>query len=196
MIGPEAWRASQGKAQEQCKKGKSLANDCFALGSVLSSCMFANLERNSLHEAMRKISNMFDIVPIALIGTCLVKMFPQRIRKQLSKLVRGVARIFQRRGSYCVKVRVFSPDCHNGQGIVMAFSPPVVGSLIKKGLAKGGVTGTAGPPLATPLLSLEALCLAFFLAFVKASRTIHRARCKIMATRYYDIANFVPGDLQ
>ena len=51
-------------------------------------------------------------------------------------------------------------------------------------------------PLAMPLLSLEVLCLAFFLALAKASRAIPRARCKIMATPYYDIANFVPGDLQ
>ena len=86
------------KLRNTMKKGKSSATDCFALGSDLSSCMFANLERNSLHEAMRNISNMFDIMPIALIGTCLVKMCPQRIRKQLSKLPRDVARIFQRRG--------------------------------------------------------------------------------------------------
>jgi len=33
----------------------------------------------------------------------------------------------------------------------MAFSPPAVGCLVKKGLQKGGVTGTPGPPLATPL---------------------------------------------
>ena len=33
-----------------------------------------------------------------------------------------------------------------GQDIVMAFSPSVVGSLVKKGLQKGGVTGTPGPP--------------------------------------------------
>ena len=33
-----------------------------------------------------------------------------------------------------------------GQDIVIAFSPPVVGCLVKKGLQKGGVTGTPGPP--------------------------------------------------
>ena len=33
----------------------------------------------------------------------------------------------------------------------MAFSPPVLGCLIKKGLQKGG-HGTPGPPLATPLV--------------------------------------------
>ena len=33
-----------------------------------------------------------------------------------------------------------------GQDIVVAFSPPVAGCLVKKGLAKGGVTGTTGPP--------------------------------------------------
>ena len=35
----------------------------------------------------------------------------------------------------------------------MAISPSVVGSLVKKRLAKGGVTGTPGPPLPTPLVS-------------------------------------------
>ena len=33
----------------------------------------------------------------------------------------------------------------------MAFSPPVVGCLVKKGLQKGG-QGHPGPSLATPLL--------------------------------------------
>ena len=37
--------------------------------------------------------------------------------------------------------------------IVMAFSPRnIVGCLLKKGLQKGGVTDTQGPPLATPLI--------------------------------------------
>ena len=39
-----------------------------------------------------------------------------------------------------------------GQDIVMAFSPPVVGCLVKKGLQKGGGGhGHARTPLATPL---------------------------------------------
>ena len=37
-----------------------------------------------------------------------------------------------------------------GQEIVMAFSPPVVGCLVKKGLQKGGLTGTPGPPWLCP----------------------------------------------
>ena len=41
---------------------------------------------------------------------------------------------------------------NNSQDIVMAFSPPVVGCLVKKGIQKGGVMGTLGPPLATPML--------------------------------------------
>ena len=32
----------------------------------------------------------------------------------------------------------FVADCHYGQDITMAFSPPVVGCLVKKGLQKGG----------------------------------------------------------
>ena len=44
--------------------------------------------------------------------------------------------------------RGYSTDCHYGQDIVMAFSPPIVSCLAKKeGLAKGGVTGTPGAPL-------------------------------------------------
>ena len=40
----------------------------------------------------------------------------------------------------------------------MAFSPPVVGCLVKKAdKIKGGVTGTPGPPLATPLTLSEIL---------------------------------------
>ena len=50
---------------------------------------------------------------------------------------RGVARIFQRGGHTESKLG-YSPDCHYGQGIVMAFSPPVVDCLVKKGLQKGG----------------------------------------------------------
>ena len=33
-----------------------------------------------------------------------------------------------------------------GQDIVMAFSPPVVVCLVKKGFQEGGVTGMPGPP--------------------------------------------------
>jgi len=36
----------------------------------------------------------------------------------------------------------------------MAFSPPVVGCLVKKRLAKGGVTGTPGPPWLRPWVTL------------------------------------------
>ena len=62
----------------------------------------------------------------------------------------GVARILQRGGSHCVKVRVltrlscrFKKKFKNGlfnygHDIVMAFSPPVVGCLVKKRLAKRG----------------------------------------------------------
>lgn len=35
----------------------------------------------------------------------------------------------------------------------MAISPPVIGCLVKKRLAKGGVTGTPKTPLATPLVA-------------------------------------------
>ena len=50
---------------------------------------------------------------------------------------RDVARIFQRGvESHCV----------------MAFSPPVVGCLLKKGERRGGGHGHPGPPVATPLL--------------------------------------------
>ena len=53
---------------------------------------------------------------------------------------RGVARIFQR-GGHTESII-----------IVLAFWPRnIVGCLLKKNAYKGGVTGTPGPPLATPL---------------------------------------------
>ena len=50
----------------------------------------------------------------------------------------------------------------------MAFSPPVLGFFVKKGLQKGGgVTGTPGPPLAMPLgtLYLEVRLHGRFITF-------------------------------
>ena len=40
-------------------------------------------------------------------------------------------------GGHTVSKGGYSPDCHYGQDIVMAFSPPVVGCLVKKSLQKG-----------------------------------------------------------
>ena len=60
-------------------------------------------------------------------------------------LLRGVARIFQM-GGHTVSKWGYSPDCHYGQGIVMAFSPPVVGCLVKQGLQKGGHGHPRTPP--------------------------------------------------
>ena len=57
---------------------------------------------------------------------------------------RGVARIFQRGGHTVSKQGLFN----YGQDIVLAFSPPVVGCLVEKNLAKGGVTGTLPTTLA------------------------------------------------
>ena len=69
----------------------------------------------------------------------------------------GRSQDFSKGGSHCVKVRVptSSPDCHYEQDIVMAFSPPVVGCLVKKGLQKGGTRAPEDPPLATPLNKLS-----------------------------------------
>ena len=80
---------------------------------------------------------------------------------------------FLKRGSHCVKVRVLTRlSCrpprsvfdlkkslkkgpfNYGQDIVMAFSPPVVGCLVKKDLQKGGGHGHPRTPLATPLNDL------------------------------------------
>ena len=55
---------------------------------------------------------------------------------------RGGVRIFQTGVHTVSKQELFN----YGQDIVMAFSPPVAGCLVKKGLQKGGFTGTAGPP--------------------------------------------------
>ena len=50
----------------------------------------------------------------------------------------GVARIFQRGVTLCQ-----SEDTHQ---IGMSFSPPVVGSLLKKGLQKAGSRAHQDPP--------------------------------------------------
>ena len=42
------------------------------------------------------------------------------------------------KGGHTMSKWGYSPDYHYGQGIVRAFSPPVVGCLVKKRLAKGG----------------------------------------------------------
>ena len=44
-------------------------------------------------------------------------------------IIRGVARIFQRGVTLC-HTGGYLPDCHYGQDIIMAFSPPVVGRLV------------------------------------------------------------------
>jgi len=62
---------------------------------------------------------------------------------------KGVARIFQR-GGHTVSKWGYSPDCHYGQDIVMVFSPPVVGCLLKKGLQKGGSRTPQDPPWLRP----------------------------------------------
>ena len=55
--------------------------------------------------------------------------------------LKGVARISQR-GDHTGSYRGYSPDCHLN----------IVGCLLTKRLIKvGGVTGTPGAPLATPL---------------------------------------------
>ena len=68
-----------------------------------------------------------------------VFVFLWRMTFPNESLSRGVARIFQRGG-------------HTGSNnIVMAFSPRnIVGRLLKKGIQRGGVTGTPGPPWLRP----------------------------------------------
>ena len=53
----------------------------------------------------------------------------------------GVARIFQR-GGHTDSYRGYSSDCHLN----------IVSCLLTRRLTKRGVTGTPGPPLATPML--------------------------------------------
>ena len=80
----------------------------------------------------------------------------------------GVARIFQKGGgSHCVeslKKGLFS----YGQDIVMAFSPSVVGSLVKKGLQKGGSRTPQDPPCLRPCPStcaeaVSRVCRLFYI---------------------------------
>ena len=55
---------------------------------------------------------------------------------------KGAARIFQRGGHTVSKQGLFN----YGQDIIMAFLPPVVGCLVKKGLQKGGHGHPMTPP--------------------------------------------------
>ena len=81
-----------------------------------------------------------------------------------SLIIRGVARIFQR-GGHTVSKWGYSPDCHYGQDIVMAFSPPVVGCSVKKACKRGGSRAPQEHPLATPLLMMEFIVILFFFFF-------------------------------
>lgn len=52
----------------------------------------------------------------------------------------------------------------------MAFSPPVVGCLVKKGLQKGGSRAPQDPPLATPLvLGSTSTCLVSMMRLIAYS---------------------------
>ena len=64
---------------------------------------------------------------------------------------RGVARIFQRGGHTVSKQGLFN----YGQDIVMAFSPPVVGCLVKKGLQKWGHGHLRTPPPGYALVTVR-----------------------------------------
>ena len=68
-------------------------------------------------------------------------------------VTQGRSQDFSKGGSHCVeclKKGLFS----DGQDIVMAFSPSVVGSLVKKGLQKGGSRAPPGPPPAYALVTV------------------------------------------
>ena len=84
---------------------------------------------------------------------------------------RGVARIFQR-GCHTVSKWGYSPDCHYGQGIVMAFSPPVVGCLVKKGLQKGGSRAPQDSPWLRPCLICSNILLICSNSFLKFALTM------------------------
>ena len=73
--------------------------------------------------------------------------------------IRGVARIFQRGASLSQSEGTHS-NCHCGQDIVMAFSPPVVGCLVKKGTQRGGHEHPR-TPLATPLNCILLIVFCF-----------------------------------
>ena len=53
---------------------------------------------------------------------------------------------FFKGGDHTVSKWGYSPDCHYGQDIVMAFSPHLVGCLVKKGLQKWGSRAPQDPP--------------------------------------------------
>ena len=71
---------------------------------------------------------------------------------RINALIRGLARIIQRGGGGWGG-GVTLGQSEGTHQIVMSFSPPAVRCLIKKAHKRGGgVTGTPGPPLATPLV--------------------------------------------
>ena len=71
-----------------------------------------------------------------------------------------------------IKKKVLKKGLLNyGQYIVMAFSPPLVGCLVKKNLQKGGHGQHRTPSLGTPMnASLEALRRTFSRALMSLTR--------------------------
>ena len=90
---------------------------------------------------------------------------------------RGLASIFQGGGGHTVSKWGYSPDCHYGQDIVMAFSPPVVGCLVKKGLQKGGSRAPQDPPGYALVLHQESMELSI------PNWTKHRPKTELCKTR-------------
>ena len=62
------------------------------------------------------------------------------------QILQGRSQDFSRGRGHTVSKWGYSPDCHYGQDIVIAFSPPVVGWLVKKALQKGGSRAPQDPP--------------------------------------------------
>ena len=114
--------------------------------------------------------NFIAVLRTEMISSRHEQFYP-RSKRQLQTNHRR-SQDFLKGGSHCVKVRVLTRlSCrpprrvliqkkvlkkglfNYGQDIVMTFSPPVVGWLKKA--CKRGVTGTTGPPMATPLLMIR-----------------------------------------
>ena len=115
------------------------------------------VRKTSLENKHLRNCDYFAIIPSCSHFKMLTKNSATGLVWALSKYILTVvcssicvARIFQR-GGHTVSKWGYSFLWTFSSWNVTAFSPPVLGYLVKKGL-QGGVTGTPGPPLATPLV--------------------------------------------
>ena len=74
----------------------------------------------------------------------------------ITNVGQGRSQDFSKGGSHCVE-SLKKGLVSYGQDIVMAFSPSVLGSLVKEGLQKGGSRAPQDPPCLRPCVGRVAL---------------------------------------